>query len=348
MTGTAKHTHFSKWRCPSNIALVKYWGKRDFQKPTNPSLSFTLKNSYTETSVELIKKVGQKVEFYFEGAANADFADRVEKYLDHISSRMSWINKHNFLIKSHNSFPHSTGIASSASSFGALALCFTELDFNLSGRETWTANFLQTASELARIGSGSACRSIYREFSVWGQTPLFESSSDNFAFPLASGVHPVFSGLRDAILIVDSGRKEVSSSVGHQLMEKHFYQRSRIAQAHENLNALYLALLTGNQEKFAEVVECEALSLHAMMMTSSPSYILLKPNSLEIINLIRQFRERTKIPLCFTIDAGPNVHLLYFSENEADVKAFIERELQQFCEAGKWIDDRIGNGPERM
>lgn len=347
MTGTAKHTHWSKWKCPSNIALVKYWGKRDFQKPMNPSLSFVLQNAFTETSVELHKDGDQKVGYYFEGVVSP-FGDRIEKYLNYVSGQFPWVNKFNFRIFSRNSFPHSAGIASSASSFGALALCLTELDFAMSGKETNSPEFWQKASELARIGSGSACRSVYSGFSIWGQTQLFESGSNDHAIPLSEGVHPVFSGLRDAILMVDSGTKEVSSSVGHRLMDEHHYQRSRIAQAHENINELYLALLTGDQEKFIAVVENEALSLHAMMMTSSPSFILLKPNSLELISRIRRFREKSQIPVCFTIDAGPNIHMLYFQENESDVKAFIERELLAFCENGKWIDDRIGTGPGRL
>lgn len=344
MTGTTKHTHWSKWRCPSNIALVKYWGKRDFQKPMNPSLSFVLQNAFTETSVELHKNGDQKVEFYFEGVASS-FGGRIEKYLDHVSGRLPWINKYNFRIHSSNSFPHSAGIASSASSFGALALCLTELDFAMSGKETDSPDFWRTASELARMGSGSACRSVYPDFAIWGKTQLFESCSDEHAIPISEGIHPVFSRLRDAILMVDSGTKKVSSSAGHRLMDEHHYQRSRIAQAHENINELYLALLTGNQEKFIDVVENEALSLHAMMMTSNPSVILLKPNSLELIGRIRRFREKTQIPVCFTIDAGPNIHLLYFQDNELDVKAFIEREMLNFCENGKWIDDRIGASP---
>lgn len=347
MTGNSKNLHRSAWKCPSNIALVKYWGKRDFQKPMNPSLSFVLQNAFTETSVELHKEGDQKVEFYFEGVVHS-FGDRIEKYLNHISGLLPWVNKYNFRINSHNSFPHSAGIASSASSFGALALCLTELDFALSGRSVNTLEFWQKASELARMGSGSACRSVYPVFSIWGHTQLFESSSNEHAIALIEGVNQVFYGLRDAILMVDSGTKEVSSSVGHRLMEDHFYQRSRIAQAHENINELYLALLSGDLEKFVAVVENEALSLHAMMMTSNPSFILLKPNSLELISRIRRFREATQIPVCFTIDAGPNIHLLYFQENEQDVKAFIEQELLAFCENNKWIDDRIGSGPEKL
>lgn len=346
MAGTVKHSHLkSSWRCPSNIALVKYWGKRDFQKPMNPSLSFVLQNAFTETSVELHKDGDQKVEFYFEGVQSA-FGERIEQFLDYISVRLNWVHKYNFRIHSRNSFPHSAGIASSASSFGALALCLTELDFSWSGKPVESPEFWQMASEIARMGSGSACRSVYPGFSIWGKTQLFESCSDDFAVPILGGINPVFYGLQDAILMVDAGTKEVSSSVGHRMMDKHVYQHSRIAQAHENINALYLALLTGNQKKFVEVVENEALSLHAMMMTSNPSFILLKPNSLELIQRIRRFREKSGIPVCFTIDAGPNIHMLYFQENELDVKAFIERELLVFCENGKWIDDRIGKGPE--
>lgn len=348
MTEILKPAYLSvQWKCPSNIALVKYWGKRDFQKPMNASLSFVLQNAFTETSVEIVKDGNGKVAFDFEGSASS-FGERIETYLDRLSAELTWIRENDFRISSRNSFPHSAGIASSASSFGALALCITELDFLLSGKETQGPAFWQRASELARFGSGSACRSVYTGFASWGKTQLFESSSDEYAISVSDEVHPDFFTLRDAILLVDSGPKEVSSSVGHQLMDGHIFQRSRIIQAYENINNLYLALLTGNRESFISVVENEALSLHAMMMTSNPSFILLKPNSLEIINRIRHFREKSKLPVCFTIDAGPNIHLLYFGENENDVKAFIERELLRFCENGIWIDDRVGMGPEKM
>lgn len=345
MTGTGKHIYRSSWKCPSNIALVKYWGKRDFQLPVNPSLSFVLQNSFTETSVEIHRTGGEKVEFFFEGRTST-FGDRIERFLTEVSGRLPWIARYNFIIHSRNSFPHSAGIASSASSFGALALCLAELDFSISGKATDSADFWKEASELARMGSGSAGRSLFPGFALWGKTSLFESSSDHYAIPIKKGIHPIFTELNDAVLLVDSGSKKVSSSVGHQLMNHHVFQRARIAQAHENLNELYLALLSGDVIKFIEVVESEALSLHAMMMTSNPSFILLKPNSLELISRIRQFREKAKIPLCFTIDAGPNIHLLYFQRDKIVVRSFIEEELLPFCEDRKWIDDRIGSGPE--
>ena len=337
----------SKWRCPSNIALVKYWGKRDFQKPMNQSLSFVLQNSFTEMSVELFKEGDQKVEFYFEDVPNA-FGERIENYLAHLAIRMQWIERYHFRIHSRNNFPHSAGIASSASSFGALALCIAELHFAISGKEPDTPDLWRKASQLARLGSGSACRSIHPGFSIWGKAQLFEACSDEYAIPLYEGINPMFYSLCDAILIVDSGIKEVSSTMGHSLMNEHIYQPSRIAQAHQNLNELYLALLTGNKKSFIEVVESEALSIHALMMTSQPSYLLLKPNTLELISRIRRFREKEKIPVCFTLDAGPNIHLLYFKKNEIEVKEFIKSELLAYCENQQWIDDCIGNGPERI
>jgi len=348
MTALQKNSIWtSKWRCPSNIALVKYWGKHEFQKPINQSLSFVLQNSFTETSVELFKDGDQKVEFYFEGVSNA-FGERIENYLAQLSIRMHWIENYNFRIHSRNSFPHSAGIASSASSFGALALCLAELHFAISGKEPDSPDLWRKASELARLGSGSACRSIYPGFAIWGNAQLFESCSDEYAIPLYEGINPMFYSLRDAILIVDSGVKEVSSTMGHALMNEHIFQPLRIAQAHQNINELYLALLTGNKEIFIEVVESEALTLHALMMTSYPSYCLLKPNTLELISRIKKFRETSKIPICFTLDAGPNIHLLYFKRNESEVKAFIEAELLAFCENHQWIDDCIGKGPERI
>ncbi len=339
--------HHSQWRCPSNIALVKYWGKRDEQLPLNPSLSFVLRDSYTETSVSLVRESSRKVEFSFEGR-ESPFAARIEKYLARLAQEAGWINKYHFRISSRNSFPHSAGIASSASSFGALALCLAEIDCTFRDCDPADPSFFRRASEWARLGSGSASRSVFPGVSIWGRTQLFEAGSDEHAFPLEQGIHPEFLTLCDAVLLVDSSPKPVSSSAGHELMNHHLFQRSRIAQAHENLNELYLALISGDVEKFIEITESEALSLHAMMMTSRPSVVLIKPDSLELIARIRDFRQRTGVPVCFTIDAGPNIHLLSFEKNRAEVKAFIETELLQFCENRRWLDDRIGRGPEKI
>lgn len=335
------------WQAPSNIALIKYWGKRNFQLPENPSLSFSLKNSVTETAMEIIPGGSGKVNFLFEGRETT-FGERVKVFLDRLANEISWVRNVDFKIESKNSFPHSAGIASSASAFGSLALCLADLDQQIHLREQTFADIQAIASRWARMGSGSASRSVYGGFAIWGKTSLFESADDEYAIQLGGNIHPVYKGLKDAVLLVSSGEKKISSSKGHQLMETNMYKRTRIAQAHEHLYGLYLTLLTGDKQPFLEIAEAEALSLHAMMLTSNPPFILLKPNSLEIIERIKKFRERTKIPLGYTIDAGPNIHLLYFLENKTEVQTFIERELLNFCENRRWIDDGIGEGPVKL
>jgi len=335
------------WRCPSNIALVKYWGKRHFQLPENPSLSFSLKNSLTETSVEIIPGGTGKINFSFEGDTSS-FSKRVEAFLDLLLPEISWGSKVDFYIESKNTFPHSAGIASSASAFGSLALCLADLNKQVNKTDQSLDGFQSVASRWARLGSGSASRSVYGGFSLWGRTNLFESATDEKAIQLNEVIHPDYKELKDTVLLVSSGEKPISSSEGHKLMETNPFRRSRIAQAHEHLNALYLALLTGDKKQFLEIAEAEALSLHAMMMTSNPPFILLKPNSLEIIQRIKFFRERIEIPVGYTIDAGPNIHLLYFLENKTEVQTFIKRELLNFCENRRYIDDSIGDGPMKI
>lgn len=335
------------WQCPSNIALIKYWGKRDFQLPENPSLSFSLKNSVTETSVEITPGGNGKIEFLFENK-ESPFKRRIEAFFDRLSGEIGWMRKVDFRIESKNSFPHSAGIASSSSAFGALALCLADLNNDINRTQQSVADLQTKASRWARMGSGSACRSVYGGFALWGKNNLYELANDELAIPFDGTIHPFYKGLKDAILLVSSAEKSISSSKGHQLMETNLFKRSRIAQAHEHLYGLYLTLLTGDKQAFLEIAEAEALSLHAMMMTSNPPFMLLKPNSLEIIQRIKLFREQTKIPLGFTIDAGPNIHLLYFLQNKTEVQTFIERELLNFCENRQWIDDGIGEGPVKL
>jgi diphosphomevalonate decarboxylase len=157
-------------------------------------------------------------------------------------------------------------------------------------------------------------------------------------------LHANFKNYQDTILLVDKGEKQVSSTVGHDLMHDHPYAERRFAQAHENLDQLIAIFESGSLEEFIKVVESEALTLHAMMMTSIPYFILMKPNTLQIINAIWKFRAETKIPVCFTLDAGANVHVLYSENVSSAVLQFIKDELVGFCQNGQYICDEIGNG----
>ncbi len=333
------------WECPSNIALVKYWGKRPGQLPVNPSLSFTLSRSVSRTFVSLVSKGREKLQFLFEGKPSP-FEERVKNYLDVLTAKLPWIGDYGFVMESSNTFPHSAGIASSASAFGALALCLAELDDRLHHRTGPDTGFFGRASALARIGSGSACRSVYPGFAWWGEAPEVAGSSDEYAIPVSASPH--YKGLRDAVLLIDSAKKDVSSSAGHELMNRHPYRDGRIAQAAENARELLHLLQTGHFGRFFELAEQEAFSLHALMMSSSPAFLLLKPASLKVIEKIRAFRTETGLPVGLTIDAGPNIHFLYFENDREEVHRFIDLELASLLEEGKWLDDGIGSGPVRI
>jgi len=338
------------WKSPSNIALVKYWGKREVQLPQNPSLSFSLKNSFTETSVEYSIKKGpvSKLEFVFEGNEQPDFEKRLRKYLDIIYPYMPFLKALDMHIESVNSFPHSSGIASSASAMSALALCFVSMEKELFGSELSKDEFYQKASFVARLGSGSAARSVFGSFVIWGESESVEDSSDETGIPVEFHLQNGSLQLADAILITDSSRKKVASSAGHGQMKGHPWAETRYRQAREHLIELVNAIQQKNDEQFIRIVENEALSLHAMMMTSENGFTLLNENTWKIIELIREFREREHLFMAFTLDAGPNVHLIYRQKDKPAIKSWIQKELTKYCENGYWIDDEIGQGPKEL
>ena len=334
-----------KWSAPSNIALVKYWGKKENQIPANPSISFTLNNCKTITSLAVTKKVDNSeitFDLLFEGKSKEDFKPKILKFFQRIEKYCPYIKQYHFIIDTQNTFPHSSGIASSASGMAAIAMNIMSLEkeINPSIAEEY---FYQKASFLARLGSGSACRSIKGEVVIWGNHKETPNSSNLFGVPFES-LHANFKNYQDTILLVDKGEKQVSSTVGHDLMNGHPFAEQRFVQAHSNLSKIKEILSLGSIEEFIKIVESEALTLHAMMMASNPYFILMKPNTLEIINKIWSFRNETKTQVCFTLDAGANVHVLY-PENEKDkVLQFINNELVGYCQNGQYICDHIGNG----
>lgn len=327
-------------KCSSNIALIKYWGKKDVQIPMNPSLSFTLTESYTESEVKFSPNDSGEfmVNVYLDEQLNELFAPRIYTFFERIESYIPFLRNFEFEIHTHNTFPHSSGIASSASGMGALALCLVEMEQNF-GADFTQEEKLKKASFLARLGSGSACRSLYTGLAVWGSSDFVEGSSDLYAVPYPYETDKVFRNFQDTILLIDEGQKKVSSSVGHKLMENHPYAQQRFAAANENLGKLIPVLKEGNLKEFGQIVEHEALSLHAMMLTSNPSFVLMKPNTLAVIEKVRDFRLQTSANLFFTLDAGANVHLLY-PENEKDFCfEFIKNELKNYCSNQKFIQD---------
>ncbi|OQX99177.1 MAG: hypothetical protein B6I20_10250 [Bacteroidetes bacterium 4572_117] len=339
------------WRSPSNIALIKYWGKKENQIPANPSLSFTLSESYTETCIVYQeKKEADKlsVQFMFEGEENLQFKQKIELFLNKITKYFPFLPKLHLAISSHNSFPHSAGIASSASSMSALALCLCSIEKKHFGTLISENEFFTKASYIARLGSGSASRSVFPYVASWGEIIENPISTDEYASVLPFEMHNNFKNFKDAVLIISKQVKKVSSTAGHGLMEGHPFAGQRFVLAKHNLKKLLLVLKSGNEDGFIEIVENEALTLHALMMSSNPGYILMHPNTVKAIEKIRDFRNKTGIKLCFTLDAGPNVHLLYSDNDCAEVEKFITDDLLQYCEDRFWIADRLGIGPVKI
>lgn len=339
------------WTSPSNIALVKYWGKQGRQVPANPSLSITLDHSVSETEIVAVEKKPDhriSLEFFFEDREEVAFGDKIRAYLSGVTDRLGFLSGYHLKIRSRNTFPHSAGIASSASGMSALALCLLSLEEKFSGHQRNAADFFREASDLARLASGSACRSVYGGYVVWGSHPGLAGSDNRFAIPFPEKVHEDFHDIRDAILLVSSARKSVSSRAGHGLMEHHPFARGRYEMASRNIGLLAGALSSGDMETFIKVTEQEALTLHGLMMSSEEPFLLLQPDSVRLIHLITQFRAETGIPVCFTIDAGPNIHLLYPGKYSDQVKGWIDSDLKGFLEEGKWIDDRMGLGPVQL
>ena len=225
----------------------------------------------------------------------------------------------------------------------ALALCFMQIEKALNPQMT-ASFFNQKASFLARLGSGSACRSIEGPVVVWGKHKKINDSSDLYGIKFPDKIHKNFKNYKDTILLVDKAEKQVSSTVGHNLMHDHPFARQRFDQANKNISKLSEILQNGDLKAFVNLIESEALTLHAMMLTSNPNFVLMKPNTLKIIDKIRSFRATTNLNICFTLDAGANVHLLYPQNETSLIRDFITQNLEPLCQDNRVIHDHLGLG----
>lgn len=347
----ALKTQSVSYESPSNIALIKYWGKHGVQIPKNPSISFTLNNCKTTTKLSFEKRTNfdeaYDLKVILDGKHKPGFEPKIHQFFGRIDEYLPFIKEYRFTIDTTNSFPHSSGIASSASGLSALALCLMEMEREMQP-EMSLKRFNQKASFIARLGSGSGCRSLEGPLVVWGEHADIEGSSDVYGVQYPYEVHSVFDHYQDTILLVDKGEKPVSSTVGHNLMHNHAYAASRFDQAVENLALLVPILKEGNLDEFVSLVESEALTLHAMMLTSKPYFILMKPNTLKIIDKIWEYRRDTSIPVCFTLDAGANVHVLYPKKDKEAVQEFIKNDLSIYCQDNRYIFDNVGNGAIKL
>ena len=343
-------TIHSSWRSPSNIALIKYWGKHGVQLPQNPSLSFTLEACHTAMKLSVVPEAGQhELSFLYQGVPKPAFEPKIASFLQLMSAYMPWLKQASVEIDSSNTFPHGAGIASSASAMSALALCLTDADDQINGRDhTMDGAWWLRVSQYARLGSGSACRSVHPVMALWGHLTRVGKSSDEYAVPWKDEIAPVFHDYRDTILVVSAAEKSVSSTAGHELMRDLPYAPTRYEEARSNAWKLISALSKSDIDAFVRIIESEALQLHALMMMGPSPFMLIAPGTVSIIHEVWRYRKETNIPVCFTLDAGPNVHLLYPASYSDDVRRWIDAVLIQHCANGFFIEDRVGNGPERI
>jgi diphosphomevalonate decarboxylase len=344
-------TFTSSWRSPSNIALIKYWGKHHLQLPCNPSLSFTLAACHTEMRMTITPEVSVPgIHVLYEGQHKPSFEPKITRFFSLVSDRFPWLSKVAVEIDSKNTFPHGAGIASSASAMSALALCLMDINDQISGLSGQKdENWWRSTSEIARLGSGSACRSVYPVSALWGEMSQISDSNDAYAIPWEKNLAPVFKDYQDTILIVSTSEKSVSSTAGHALMDTLAYAETRYAEAKRNIIRLCDVMSHPNDlNSFISIVESEALQLHALMMAGNKPFILLEPGTVSIIKEVWRFRKETGLPVCFTLDAGPNVHLLYPSIHAAAIMDWVRNDLVQHCADGMYIEDHVGAGPIKI
>jgi diphosphomevalonate decarboxylase len=299
-------------KSPSNIALIKYWGKqteKNFntkQQPLNSSLSFTLPNLYSETSATTTigygaHEIPAQHTFQFNSEKRLSVEGKLKIFLNLFLS--GWADEVSLNIVSKNNFPSSCGIASSASGYAAIVNTLSEL-FQLEKVFTpkelffWKTNW-------ARIGSGSACRSVIEgSFVCWE----LENNSEPVSQVKTLKPHKNFQNLIHRVVVLNSNEKKISSSEGHLLALSSPLHPIRLANIEKEYFALCEAIESGNFLEVCRITEQDAFAMHAIMMSASTPCFYFEASTTNLIASLIEQRKQRKI--FWTVDAGPNVHIL--------------------------------------
>ncbi|TVR20088.1 MAG: diphosphomevalonate decarboxylase [Anaerolineaceae bacterium] len=296
-------------RAHSNIAFIKYWGNvdDDLRLPANPSISMNLDALYTETTVTWDDSLSADMLRLNDQPESGGALERVSRHLDIVRQRLNI--SASARVASRNNFPMGAGIASSASAFAALTLAaVTAGGATLSERELTT---------LARRGSGSASRSIPAGFVQW------EAGIDHETSYAHSVAAPEHWDLTDIVAIVSADHKAVGSTHGHTSAGTSDLQAGRLRGASARLEAVRQAIASRDFRAFAETVEHDSNLMHAVMMTSRPPLFYWHPASLTLMGAVRQWRAEG-LDVCYTLDAGPNVHCICTTAHAPEVRRRLE------------------------
>jgi diphosphomevalonate decarboxylase len=280
---------------PSNIAFIKYWGKKneELRLPLNGSVSMNLSNLQTVTTVEFSSEFKKDTLTINKKIATGDSLIKVINHLD----RIRQIKKVNLKAKavSENNFPESTGLSSSASGFAALTLAsVSALGIKLTEKEL---------TILTRLASGSACRSIPDGFVEW-----FEGFDHSSSYA-QSFFAPTYWEISDIVAIISLKKKSVSTSLGQRSVFTSPFLETRLKRIKGRIDLVKKTIETRDFVKFGELVESEALEMMALMVTSKPSLFYLYPETVTLMRNIWELRKRS-VPVYFTFNTGQNLHLL--------------------------------------
>ena len=278
-----------------NIALIKYWGNQDndLRLPANGSISMNLAGLETVTTVEFSEELSEDQLILNGEPQTEEKARRVSRHLDRIR-RLANVSLPSQVI-SKNNFPTGTGIASSASAFAALTVAACRaLDLDLEE---------SSLSALARLGSGSACRSVPGGYTEW------HPGIDHLTSYATSIAPPGHWDLIDLVTVVSQEHKTTGSTEGHHLADTSPLQAARVADTPRRLDLCRDAILQKDFDALADIIELDTLMMHAVLMTARPTLIYWLPATLTIIQAVQAWRANG-IPVIFTIDAGPNVHVI--------------------------------------
>jgi len=308
-----------------NIAFIKYWGNKDeiLRLPENGSISMNLQALHTRTTATIDHDASADT-LSINGEVQEGLAlSRARQYLEKVREIYSISGK--LRITSENNFPMAAGIASSASAFAALAAAVNalfELELN--------SDYL---SALARLGSGSASRSVPPGYCEWfpGKT-----HADSYARSIADSDHWQ---LWDCVAVVAKEEKKIGSTQGHKLASTSPLQDARLKNADERLSICREAIFKKDFEQLAAVIELDSDMMHAVMMTSRPPIMYWQGASVSIMHEIRRLRSRG-IEAAYTLDAGPNVHII----STPDAIRKIEDHFRGFNGISSLITSPVGDG----
>lgn len=305
---------------PANIALIKYMGKKDANSnsPDNSSLSYTLNNLLSTVKLEKInasEDVWEPLDIV--GTQSFVLSETGQKkFLNHLARiKNHFAYDGAFLVQSCNNFPHSSGMASSASSFAALTRCAVFALTELTQKEPLT---VAEQANISRLGSGSSCRSFYSPWALWNE----------------QGVQPIdlpYPELIHQVIVIDSAKKAVSSSEAHQRVKTSEQYGARGQRAEENLQLLMQAFKAEDWVSIYQICWREFQDMHQLFNTCSQPFAYITENSLVALSHLEDFWDKRGDGPIVTMDAGPNIHLLY-RPDQSDMA----REFKRDYLAGKY------------